>query len=319
MAPEGLGFDEDTVSDTLYEVGEDGPPSTWSLYLKETVIWDEKLAEHWKAQIDSILIFTGLFSATVAAFIIESYKTLQPDSGDTTVALLNYLSQVSSIANGTQPPPPPSVPTGNSFQAPSTMVHVNVLWFLSLTFSLASAVGAIMMQQCARFYQTEQFRQQRAVRGNPQSQARVHAYLLNGLERWLMIEALNFLPTHLLPYHRRPPLHAPILRHWQTSPRGPFHVVRKVDQTSSRPALGESLVTQVRRPFHLPKDPRDGASRQWRLSSLRRDHSFFPALQPRGQAKGNGALSPHHKRLLQRQPYPPRGPRTSPQPNQTHT
>jgi len=31
---------------------------------------------------------TGIFSATVAAFIIESYKMLPPDSGDQTAFLL---------------------------------------------------------------------------------------------------------------------------------------------------------------------------------------------------------------------------------------
>ena len=33
----------------------------------------------------------GLFSAVATAFIIESYKTLSPDSGDQTVALLSQL------------------------------------------------------------------------------------------------------------------------------------------------------------------------------------------------------------------------------------
>jgi len=47
------------------------------------------------------MLKTGLFSATVAAFIIESYKQLSPDPGDTANALLTQLSvQHVNISNG---------------------------------------------------------------------------------------------------------------------------------------------------------------------------------------------------------------------------
>ncbi|CAK5278477.1 unnamed protein product, partial [Mycena citricolor] len=44
----------------------------------------------------------GLFSGVVAIFIIDSYKTLNPDSGGQTVALLTQISlQLANMQNGT--------------------------------------------------------------------------------------------------------------------------------------------------------------------------------------------------------------------------
>jgi Family of unknown function (DUF6535) len=46
---------------------------------------------------------TGLFSATVGAFIIEFYKKLSADSGDQTVDLLGQiLQQLTNPRNGTE-------------------------------------------------------------------------------------------------------------------------------------------------------------------------------------------------------------------------
>ncbi|KAI0309003.1 hypothetical protein OF83DRAFT_1038054, partial [Amylostereum chailletii] len=111
-----------------------------------------KMAEHWKGQLDSILIFAGLFSATVTALIVESYKGLSPDSGDATVLLLTQIAQqLMARENGTQVPPT-SLPTA-SFQLSKLTVSVNVLWFSSLMLSLTAAIGAIVVQQSTHDYQ----------------------------------------------------------------------------------------------------------------------------------------------------------------------
>ncbi|KAJ7128562.1 hypothetical protein C8R44DRAFT_557882, partial [Mycena epipterygia] len=55
--------------------------------------YDKGLVESWKSDMEGMLIFAGLFSASLTAFLIESYKTLNPDSGDTTVHLLSQISQ----------------------------------------------------------------------------------------------------------------------------------------------------------------------------------------------------------------------------------
>jgi len=82
----------------------------WTEYMKEAEKYDNRDAEAWKDDSEGILVFvrptlpvplfitmtswkTGLFSATVGAFIIEFYKKLSPDSGDQTVDLLCQISQ----------------------------------------------------------------------------------------------------------------------------------------------------------------------------------------------------------------------------------
>jgi hypothetical protein len=93
----------------------------------------------------------GLFSAILTAFIIESYKNLQPDHS---MALACIAQQ---IANATGSIPAiPTLPCEKFVQAlaspaPDTSSLVcNILWFISLGLSLASALTATLVEQWAR-------------------------------------------------------------------------------------------------------------------------------------------------------------------------
>ncbi|KAI0266414.1 hypothetical protein BC834DRAFT_823710, partial [Gloeopeniophorella convolvens] len=121
----------------------------WSFVLQKSGNRDKELVEGWKGDADGILIFTGLFSATVAAFTIESYKQLQPDSGNDTVFLLTQISQQLAASNSSQIPPFSPPPP---FRAPRASIRLNVLWFLSLCLSLTCALLATLMQQWSRNY-----------------------------------------------------------------------------------------------------------------------------------------------------------------------
>jgi len=181
------------------------------MYLTEAEKQDAQVTENWKGDTDGILVFvspspvhhvcvrrlnrilkTGLFSATVAAFIIESYKLLSPDSGDTTNALLTQISgQLLNISNGT---PLTSVVTQSSqpFKPTSSAVRVNVLWFLSLVLSLNCALSATLMQQWARRYQELAQR-----RGATHRRGRMRAYIFDGLNRFGMAQAVATMPRLL--------------------------------------------------------------------------------------------------------------------------
>ncbi|KAJ7453760.1 hypothetical protein FB451DRAFT_1050045, partial [Mycena latifolia] len=81
----------------------------WSVYVSEAEKYDKALVESWRSDMDGMLIFhislRGLFSASLTAFIIESYKTLNADSGDTNVLLLRQISgQLAATANGSFSP-----------------------------------------------------------------------------------------------------------------------------------------------------------------------------------------------------------------------
>jgi hypothetical protein len=90
---------------------------------------------------------SGLFSARLTAFIIESYKALEPDSGHLTMAAIAQVSQqLAAIASTwlnqvfVLPPPVSLNPTTAS-------LWCNVLWFISLSLSLTCALLATLAEQ----------------------------------------------------------------------------------------------------------------------------------------------------------------------------
>ena len=98
----------------------------------------------------------GLFSAVVTAFVVESYQSLQADNSQIAVQLLSQIS--SQLASFTVSPEfinatsklPSIDPTSAPFAPLEVNVTVNLLWFLSLTFSLVGAFFAIAAQQWLR-------------------------------------------------------------------------------------------------------------------------------------------------------------------------
>ena len=135
---------------------------------------------------------TGLFSATVAAFIIESYKNLSPSSNDTTVTLLAQISQqLAGVAHETLPLNFTAARNA-SFKPTNSAVRVNVLWFLSLVLSLTSALSATLLQQWARRYlELTQHR------GAPHKRARIRAYVFDGVQGTNMYRAVEAMPLLL--------------------------------------------------------------------------------------------------------------------------
>ncbi|KAH9052583.1 hypothetical protein EDB87DRAFT_425480 [Lactarius vividus] len=74
----------------------------WIQSLLQFQTYDREITDRWKSDADGVLVFTGLFSATVAAFVIEGYQRLSVDSGDQTVTLLSQMpQQLVGISSGT--------------------------------------------------------------------------------------------------------------------------------------------------------------------------------------------------------------------------
>ncbi|KAJ6602984.1 hypothetical protein B0H10DRAFT_1822835 [Mycena sp. CBHHK59/15] len=136
--------------------------------------YDRALVESWRSNMDGMLLFAGLFSASLTAFIIESYQTLSPDTGAATVILLAQISQqLVASANGSalvvsQPAP---------FDPPATAVVCNALWFISLGLSLRCALVATLLEQWARDYLHKA-----NLRSAPFIRARIFSYLYYGLK-----------------------------------------------------------------------------------------------------------------------------------------
>jgi hypothetical protein len=179
----------------------------WTEYMKETEKYDSSAAEAWKEDSEGILVFvrpslllfqpfisltnrkTGLFSATVGAFIIEFYKKLSPDSGDQTVALLCQISQqFPNFTNGTCSPPQPN----QSFSPGASIIWVNALWIISLLFSLSSALFATLLQQWARRYV-----QMPQIPNEPKRRACIRSFLFFGTRKYKMRLAVETAPALL--------------------------------------------------------------------------------------------------------------------------
>ncbi|KAF8260913.1 hypothetical protein EI94DRAFT_1811086 [Lactarius quietus] len=175
---------------------DDNANSLWSLHLGEAKSHDEARINSLKDDMDSVLIFAGLFSAALTSFLIDSVNNLRVDPAQQmvyyqqqNVALLAQISeQISFIVPQVTIPStlPPPYPT---FSPKPSDVRVNVYWFMSLVFSLFAALLATLVQQWVRDYMHVFQRY-----SNPLKGARLRQYLYEGVERWHMPRVARFVP-----------------------------------------------------------------------------------------------------------------------------
>lgn len=135
---------------------------------------------------------TGLFSAVVGAFTIESYAMLQEDPTQTSAQLLAQISaQLSSFSvnSGFINSSAPAVPVA-PFQAPGLAVRINIFWFLSLAISLVAALFAIVVQQWLREYPLNHVRS--AMDG-----VKLRQFRYGALYRWGVPMLIGLLPVLL--------------------------------------------------------------------------------------------------------------------------
>ncbi|KAJ7056108.1 hypothetical protein C8F01DRAFT_1156833 [Mycena amicta] len=168
---------------------EAGAAKLWSVYVNEAEKYDKSLVESWRSNMDGMLIFAGLFSASLTAFIVESYKMLVADSGDGTVQLLSQISlQLLASSNGTVFNAPAPTP----FKAPTSALVCNALWFISLGLSLACALVATLLEQWAR-----EFLHRADMRSAPVVRARMYSFLYYGMRRFRMHTVVDVIPSLL--------------------------------------------------------------------------------------------------------------------------
>ncbi|KAJ7191294.1 hypothetical protein C8J57DRAFT_983143, partial [Mycena rebaudengoi] len=159
-----------------------------ALYLAEAEKYDKVLVQGWRDNMDGILIFAGLFSATVTAFIIEGYKTLLDG---TTVRLLTQISmQLGESGTGGSRP---SMITSSPHFSPSTSALVcNILWFTSLSLGLSCVLLATLLDQWA-----QDFLHRAELRSAPVIGARIRSYLYYSIRRFDMHAVVITVPLLL--------------------------------------------------------------------------------------------------------------------------
>ncbi|KAF7291923.1 hypothetical protein MIND_01217700 [Mycena indigotica] len=174
--------------DSFYDRAEEaGAAKLWSVYVDEAERYDKSLVASWKSDMEGMLIFAGLFSASLTAFLIESYKTLNQDPGDAAVHLLEQILIVSSGSNSTSP-----VVQFETFKPSLSSLVCNALWFISLGLSLSCALVATLLEQWAR-----DFLHRANIRSSPIVRARIYSYLYYGLRRYKMHAVVETIPSLL--------------------------------------------------------------------------------------------------------------------------
>ncbi|KZV70379.1 hypothetical protein PENSPDRAFT_579458, partial [Peniophora sp. CONT] len=149
----------------------------------------------WVKDATNLLTFVGLFGVIVAAFIIESYKALKPDSADQTVELLARL--LAAATNDTSSQSARAL-SDETFKPPTITVVANVLWFCSLAVTLICAFLASLVQQWARSYLSHLNRIQ-AGGQHSRDWVYTHVYVRRGVSRYQLdrIIPLVFVFLHL--------------------------------------------------------------------------------------------------------------------------
>ncbi|KAG7087170.1 hypothetical protein E1B28_013150 [Marasmius oreades] len=126
----------------------------WEECIKLVERHDDENCRGWKEHIDTLLVFAGLFSAAVTAFIIESYRQLQEDPNEASLRILTQISQ--QLLNSSNPLTVPNDMRGHGMFIPtSSAIRINTCWFLSLTLSLSTALFGILCKQWLHEYRRD--------------------------------------------------------------------------------------------------------------------------------------------------------------------
>ncbi|KAJ7280135.1 hypothetical protein C8J57DRAFT_1567303 [Mycena rebaudengoi] len=117
--------------------------STWGALLRTTVAETiQPKIDRWRSGLDALLVFLGLFSAIVTAFLVESLSGLRPSETARTNELLANLTDIMIALNGVNPINL-NLSAPAQFQPDSTDVRLNSCWSLSLILSLSVAALAV--------------------------------------------------------------------------------------------------------------------------------------------------------------------------------
>ncbi|KAF9557588.1 hypothetical protein CPC08DRAFT_45786 [Agrocybe pediades] len=163
------------------------PPSNkedpWAVMVEPLLKKDAVLCTRWKEEVENLLIFAGLFSAVVTTFVVESYKSLQPDPEVEMVALLLRIADRLDNASS------PALASGPFVQDPAA-VRINSFWLVSLILSLATVLIGIIALQWLRAHQAYSDLTSKQMFA-------VYRMRSEGMEKWHVREVFTALPLLL--------------------------------------------------------------------------------------------------------------------------
>ncbi|KAK0492434.1 hypothetical protein EDD18DRAFT_1357689 [Armillaria luteobubalina] len=122
--------------------------------------YDKGVCKDWKEEIDTLLVFAGLFSAVATAFLIDSYKWLLNTDSDAT------------------------------FLPTQVQKRNNIYWFLSLLLALSSASTGMLCKQWLREYIRDAGR-------SSKDALSIRQMRLEGLSAWKVKVIISTIPLLL--------------------------------------------------------------------------------------------------------------------------
>ncbi|KAH9926036.1 uncharacterized protein B0H18DRAFT_876826, partial [Fomitopsis serialis] len=177
-------------------------PDAWLKLADTAWAYEKDRAERWRNEINTLLVFAGLFSAVLTAFVVQYYAVLLPAPDFNTAILERILSvqlgniptnAVVAAANSANPVPVPMVLTNSSsanFPSPPAAPRwIATLWFVALVFSLSAASVGLAVNQWLNFHATEKAGLQDASQKAWTWQLRRHA-----MDKWQVESMVSILP-----------------------------------------------------------------------------------------------------------------------------
>ncbi|EIN11264.1 hypothetical protein PUNSTDRAFT_131432 [Punctularia strigosozonata HHB-11173 SS5] len=148
--PEKASSGRRLVDDSDVKMYDESLNDGWAYVYSRCKEHDDNLVEACSTDIDMALIFAGLFSAVLTAFLVQTYTQMQPDNTQLTAqALLHISVQIANLPVSA----PSSIPfSAPPFRASRSIVAINCLWFISLAASLSSVVRGMFAKQWLREY-----------------------------------------------------------------------------------------------------------------------------------------------------------------------
>ncbi|KAH6912462.1 hypothetical protein BKA70DRAFT_1422024 [Coprinopsis sp. MPI-PUGE-AT-0042] len=180
-------------------MGGDGPEASseaWLACTRAVREYDDKLIQSWRGEMNTTLVFAALFSAIVAACVLESYQWLKEDPQDQSVALLTRVTlQLERLDNRTSlPPATPFTESQPGFSPSSLHIATNALWFSSLVITLHAVLMAILVKQ----WLTEYTWTIGSKVSSPHQTATLRQLRFEGLTTWKIPQIITYLPTQLI-------------------------------------------------------------------------------------------------------------------------
>ncbi|KAI0088750.1 hypothetical protein BDY19DRAFT_144144 [Irpex rosettiformis] len=170
-----------------------GQPTGWWAIGKDVRDFDVEKVQSCKEDIDTLLVFAGLFSAVLSAFLVAAYPNLQPAPSDRMIYVLERIATQTSSYNFTDGglvaanTLPSSFPP---FEASDEDIKVNILWFSSLVLSLVTASFGMLVKQWLREFLTAEV-------PSALVRLRIRHFREPQLKAWKVFEIAALLPVLL--------------------------------------------------------------------------------------------------------------------------